>query len=91
MQEGQVICLQWGYIYPDGQFVSGPVKIIKVRDFDATFDSTGTHVTIKCIDSTGDLRYQPAYNFSDMEGYKLSTFLDNGCDNATGVIIEIFQ
>lgn len=91
LQEGQIICLQWGYIYPDGQFVSGPVKIIKVRDFDATFDSTGTHVTIKCIDSTGDLRYQPAYNFSDMEGYKLSTFLDNGCDNATGVIIEIFQ
>ena len=91
IQENQNICLQWGYIYPDGQFISGPIKIIKVREFEAVFDSTGTHVTIKCIDSSGDLRYQPAYVHSDMEGYKLSTYLDNGCGNATGVIIEIFQ
>lgn len=91
IQENQNICLQWGYIYPDGQFISGPIKIIKVREFEAVFDSTGTHVTIKCIDSSGDLRYQPAYVHSDMEGYELSTYLDNGCGNATGVIIEIFQ
>ena len=70
IQENQNICLQWGYIYPDGQFISGPIKIIKVREFEAIFDSTGTHVTIKCI---------------------VSTYLDNGCGNATGVIIEIFQ
>ena len=37
IQENQNICLQWGYIYPDGQFVSGPIKVIKVRDFEATF------------------------------------------------------
>lgn len=91
IQEGRQICLQWGYIFPDGQSVSGPVKIIRVRDFEAIFDNTGTHVTIKCVDSTGDLRYQPAYIHSDMREYKLSTYLDNGCNNEVGVIIEIFQ
>lgn len=91
IQEGMNLCLQWGYVYPDGQFISGPVKVIKVRDFSAVFDNLGTHVTIKCVDSTGDLRFQPAYNLSDMQEYQLSTFLDNGCNNDVGVIIEIFQ
>ena len=61
LQEGSVIFLQWGYVYPDGQFISGLIKTIKIRDFDCIFDSTGTHVTIKCIDSVGDLRFQPPY------------------------------
>ena len=91
LQEGSVIYLQWGYIYPDGQFISGPIKTIKVRDFEAKFDSTGTHVTIKCIDSIGDLRYQPPYNFSEASENSLSSYLDGGCDNGVGVIIEIFQ
>lgn len=36
LQEGSVIFLQWGYVYPDGQFISGPIKTIKIRDFDCT-------------------------------------------------------
>lgn len=91
IQENSILFLQWGYIYPDGQFISSPVKILKVRDFEAVFDSTGTHVTIKCVDSVGDLRHQPPFVYSDMDEYKLSTYLDNGCNNSTGVIIEIFQ
>lgn len=91
LQEGQTIYLQWGYIYPDGQSISGPIKSIKVRDLDCNFDSTGTHVTLKCIDTVGDLRFHPPYSHSDMEEYSLFNFLENGCNNNTGVIIEIFQ
>lgn len=91
LQESSIIYLQWGYIYPDGQFISSPVRSIKVRDLDCVFDSTGTHVTIKCIDTVGDLRFQPPYTHSDLSEYSLSNFLDNGCNNDIGVIIEIFQ
>lgn len=91
LQEGSTIYLQWGYIYPDGQFISSPVRSIKIRDLDCTFDSSGTHVTIKCIDTVGDLRFQPPYSFSDNSEYSLSTFLDNGCNEDIGVIIEIFE
>ena len=38
----------------------------KVRDLDCVFDSTGTHVTIKCIDTVGDLRFQPPYTHADL-------------------------
>ena len=76
LQEGSVIFLQWGYVYPDGQFIS---------------DSTGTHVTIKCIDSVGDLRFQPPYTYSDLPQYKFSKFIEEGCNNNTGIIIELFQ
>jgi hypothetical protein len=91
LQENRDIFLQWGYIFSDGTFVSSPAINIKVRDFEAKFDSTGTHVTIKCIDSIGDLRYQPPYNFSEASENSLSSYLDGGCDNGVGVIIEIFQ
>lgn len=91
LQEGSVIFLQWGYVYPDGQFISGPIKTIKIRDFDCTFDAMGTHVTLKCIDSVGDLRFQPPYTYSDLPQYKFSKFIEGGCNNNTGVIIELFQ
>ena len=46
LQESSVIYLQWGYIYPDGQFISSPVRSIKVRDLDCVFDSTGTRLSV---------------------------------------------
>lgn len=91
LQEGSVIFIQWGYIYPDGQFISGPIRSLKIRDLDCTFDSTGTHVTLKCIDGVGDLRYQPPYTYSDLEEYRFSKFIEDGCNDNIGVIIEIFQ
>lgn len=27
LQEGSIIYLQWGYIYPDGQFISSPIEV----------------------------------------------------------------
>lgn len=91
IQEGQNIVLQWGYVYPDGQFISSPVKVLKVRDFEAVFDTNGTHITIKCIDAVGDLRFSAPYTYSDDAEYKLSTYLDKGLGKGIGVIIEIFS
>lgn len=91
LQEGSNIFLQWGYIYPNGQSVSGPIKSIKIRDLNCLFDSTGTHVTIKCLDSVGDLRFQPPYTYCDLPQYSFSKFIEEGCNNNTGVIIEMFE
>ena len=91
LQEGSTIFLQWGYIYSNGESVSSPVRVIKIRDFDCVFDDNGTHITIKCIDGTGDLRYYPPYSFSVVEGYSLSSMLDNGYNNNIGVVIEEFN
>ena len=88
LQENSTIYLQWGYIYPDGQFVSSPVRAIKVRDFNCNFDAEGTHITLICIDGVSALRYFPPHNFSDLESYKLSTLLDQGYYNALGIVIE---
>ena len=90
LQENRIIFLQWGYIYPNGEFISSPVRCIKVRDFDCMFDDTGTHITIKCIDGTGDLRYFPPYVYSESSSFSLSSLLDSGYYNNIGIIIEEF-
>lgn len=91
LQEGSTIFLQWGYIYSNGESVSSPVRVIKVRDFDCIFDDTGTHITIKCVDGVGDLRYYPPYSFSDMDGYRLSQLLDSGYHSEVGIVVEEFK
>lgn len=91
LHEGSIIYLQWGYIFPNGEFLSSPVRVIKVRDFDCIFDDQGTHITIKCVDGAGDLRYYPPYSFSEIPEYSFSTLLNGGCNNSVGVIIEEFS
>lgn len=91
LKEGSTIFLQWGYIYSNGEFISSPVITIKIRDFDCIFDDTGTHITIKCVDGTGDLRYYPPYVYSEISGYQFSDYIDGGCNNSIGVIIEEFS
>lgn len=90
LQENSTIFLQWGYIYPNGEFISSPVRIIQVRDFNCIFDEDGTHITLVCIDGVSTLRYYPPYNFSDLEAYKLSTLLDSGYYQSIGIVIEEF-
>lgn len=91
LREGNTIFLQWGYIYSNGESVSSPVRVIKIRDFDCLFDDSGTHITIKCVDGVGDLRYYPPYTFSVVEGYQLSELLESGYHNNIGVVIEEFS
>ena len=96
LQEGKTIYLQWGYVFPDGSFLSGPIKSIKVKDFNCTFDSTGTHATIVCIDGVVALRHLPPHRPSaeddDNDGISsMVDFLDHGCNHNVGIIIEKFS
>jgi hypothetical protein len=96
LQENKTILRQWGYVYPSGSFISSPVKSIKVKDFNCTFNSTGTHVTIVCVDGVSSLRHVPPHppcDASDLGDGKSSMvdFLDRGCDREVGVIIEYFE
>lgn len=91
LQENSIILLQWGYVYATGEFLSSPVRVIRVRDFDCIFDDTGTHITLKCMDGTSGLRYFPPYTFSELPEYSLSTALDQGYYKGIGVVIEEFK
>ena len=96
LQEGKTLNIQWGYIYPDGSFVSGPIKGLKIKDFNCIFDSTGTHATIKCVDATVELRrvppHRPSAEDDDDDGVSsMVDFLERGCDRSVGIIIEKFS
>ena len=96
LQEDKTIYLQWGYVFPDGEFIASPIKSIKVKDFNCTFDSTGTHVTILCVDGVVALRHLPPHRPSaeddDDDGVSsMVDFLDRGCDHGVGIIIEKFN
>lgn len=96
LQSGKTLFLQWGYVFPDGSFISGPVKSIKVKDFNCVLDSTGTHSTIKCVDGVVELRHLPPHRPSaeddDEDGISsMVNYLDRGCDYQVGVIIEKFK
>lgn len=93
LQEGQTLLLQWGYIFHDGTSVSGPVKSIQVKDFNSTFDSTGVHVSLVCIDGAVSLRHIPPCAPCSEEDKKTNgfmAFLDSGCMMDVAVIIEEF-
>lgn len=91
IQENQTLFLQWGYFFSNGQSVSSPVRCIKVRDLDCVFDDNGTHVTLKLVDGTGDLRYFPPYTYSEIEEYKLSSMLERGYMNDIGIIVQEYE
>ena len=96
LQEGATLYLQWGYIYPDGSSQSGPVKSIKVKDLNCKFNSTGTHITIICIDGVVSLRHLPPHKPNDIEDdydgvSSMVALLERGCDYEVGVIIEQFK
>lgn len=96
LQEHKVIMVQWGYIYPDGSYLSGPVRMVEVKDFNAIFDDSGTHATIKCKDSSSVLRglppHRPSAEDDDNDGVSsMVDYLNRGCDRQVGVIIEKFS
>lgn len=94
LQEGSTILLQWGYIFNNGSHISGPIKSIKVKDFNSTFDSTGVHVSLVCIDGAVSLRHIPPCApcaEEDKAEMGFMKFLDNGCMMNVAVIIEEFN
>ena len=91
LQTDKQIWLQWGYIYSDGTSVCNDPKAVKVKDFNATFDDSGTHSTLKCIDGTGDIRLAMPLRAGGDPNEAMSKFLDEGCEMGIGVVIEKFD
>lgn len=91
LQEGKTLILQWGYIYADGSAVCNEPKAIKIRDFNCTFDDSGTHASLVCVDGTADIRLALPLKAGMEESEKMSKFLDNGCEMEIGVVIEKFE
>lgn len=90
LSENSILLLQWGYIYSNGEFISSPIRVIKVRDFNTTFDDKGTHITLVCQDGVSEFRYFPPYTYNESKEYSLSTLLDKGYYGNLGIIIEEF-
>lgn len=91
LSENKTIILQWGYIYADGTAICNKPKAVKIRDFNCTFDDSGTHASILCIDGTADIRFALPLKAGGEESERMSTFLDNGCELDIGVVIEKFE
>lgn len=95
-KEGRTLNIQWGYIYSNGTSYSGPLRGLKIKDVNAVFDNLGTHITLKCIDATVELRTLPSHRPSaeddDNDGVSsMADYLDRGCDIGLGIIIEKFN
>lgn len=93
LHEHHTLLIQWGYIFNNGAFISGPIKAITVKDFNCSFDSTGVHVSIVCVDGMVSLRHIPPCapcSEEDTEQDGFVAFLDNGCNMNIPIIIEEF-
>ena len=64
----------------ESNFGGGNVNRIIVDN--CTFDDSGTHASILCIDSTADVKYALPLKAGGFESEKMSKFLDNGCEFA---------
>ena len=90
VQEGKLIDVQWGYIYPDGSFAASKVHTLKVTTLEVIFDETGTHINLHGSDKSVDLRTGVPYRPIAIEKQTFKDFLDMGMGQETGIIIEKF-
>jgi hypothetical protein len=96
LQKDKTVLFQWGYIFSNGDHISSPIKVVKVKDFNCKFDSSGTTASVIFIDSTVEQRYLPPHKPSaeddDEDGYSsMVDFMERGCDHGLGIIIEKFE
>lgn len=88
LQVGSLIYFQYGYIYPNGAYVCGPLLGTKIHQIDPRFDATGVHLSITGIEVGLDLRALTP--FTSAQG-DLKEFLDNGCGINIPIVIKHFS
>jgi hypothetical protein len=95
LSEGTHIWLQWGYIYSNGQSLSSPPRCVAIRDVDATFNSQGVTLMIKCVDSSIALNHTPPFIQQEESGDKgiktLVDYMNEGAENKIGIIIKRYN
>lgn len=91
LQEGILIVVQWGYIFPNGSVSSSKPKVVRIKDIDYTFDTTGTTVILKCSDDSKSLQYLPQYVPDPEKDRTFTEFMDEGLHQQIGIIIKRFK
>ena len=82
--------LQWGWILPDGDIISGPIRKVVVTEHRVQFTPNGVEFTIKFSDSTYILDTIPATYENQEKGDKeyYSTVIEN---SPIGVILADYR
>ena len=88
LQKDSLINFQYGYIYPDGSFLCGPLLSTSIYQIHAVFDEKGTHLTI--IGREIGLKLRGMEPFKGFEGRSLQDYLDEGCGVDLPIIIKKF-
>lgn len=91
IQEGSIINVQWGYIYPDGSSKSSIVHVVEIKQLESVFDDSGTHITIHGKDSISNLRNSLPFKPSGDDKYTMKEFMDDGFGSNVGIIIQMFE
>lgn len=89
LQENSKIFIQYGYIFPDGSFLTSPILSTVIRQIDAVFDNNGVTITILTKDKSDLMKYKKPY--SPLSGNDtFLKWLKEGCGYDVGVIIKKF-
>lgn len=90
IKSGEEVLIQYGYVFPDGSFESSKTYSLQVKSTEATFDQTGTHVTVVLKDKTSDLRNMKPFKVSS-DDYTFKHFMDDGFDIGQPIVIEKYE
>ena len=89
LQKNAKILIQYGYIFPDGSFLTSPIISTVIRQIDAIFDNNGVTITVTTKDKSDLMKYKKPYSpLSDKDTFL--KWLKNGCGYNVGVIIKKF-
>lgn len=88
LQEGYLIVVQWGYIFPKGNTISSKPKPLRIKEIDYTFDNNGTTVVLKCEDQSGEIRFLPQYIPDPTTNETFTDYMDRGFDQEIGILIQ---
>lgn len=88
LQEGYLIVVQWGYIFPKGNTISSKPKPLRIKEIDYTFDNNGTKVVLKCVDQTNVVQYLPQYIPDPTTSETFTDYMDRGFDQGIGILIQ---
>lgn len=91
IQEGRIIQIQFGYIYPDKTFKSSKVHRLKIKELEVIFNDKGTHIQIGALDEVSDLRLSTPYKPTGLDNRSMKDFMDAGLGLKVGIIIEMFE
>lgn len=98
LQEGMLLCVQWGLIYPEGRSFSHKPQFLRIKEVDYTFDDNGTSITLNCKSITEKAEYLPQfmnpsrYMYEKSDAKTMVDYMDEGfgMGHDIGIVIRKF-